>query len=90
MKLTSQGLLVREPPDQLGLGENMAFHGTLKFGFAGSGLEIRFPVQRIEFEEVTVRATLGRARPIIANLAEIIPALPRSIGKLEILRDTLL
>ena len=43
-KLPSDGLLVLEPSDHLGFGENMAFHGPLQFTLAGSGLEIRLAV----------------------------------------------
>ena len=80
-----------EPPDPLGLGESMvAFHRALQFSLAGSSLETCLPVQRIEFEEVTARASFGWAWPIVANLAEIIPTLARPVPKLAILRDILL
>ena len=43
----------------------------------------------MEFEKVPVWATLGRARPIVANLAEIVLPLARTIWQVVILRDTL-
>jgi hypothetical protein len=60
----------------------MAFHGQNKILSTRSGLKLEFGVQRVEPEEVPMRAVLGwRAGASVADALEIIPTLYRAVGE---------
>jgi hypothetical protein len=60
----------------------MAFHGQKNILSTRSGMKLEFGVERIEPEEVPMRAVLGwRAGASVADALEIIPTLYRAVGE---------
>src|SRR5438046_2634835 len=74
------------PADHFGMREDVALHGTLYVGFCRTSFQIQLRIQRVELEEIPVRIARRRARPSVADLAEVVAALPRAIRNLFLLR----
>src|SRR5713226_10440 len=75
--------------NQFGLGKDVALHGAFNVGLRRAGFQTQFCVERIQLEEIAVRLAGRRTRPAVADLAEIVSALPRAAGKLFMPRHPL-
>lgn len=64
---------------QLRTSQDMTVHGALQIRAARSGRELQFGVQRVEVEEVTMRAAWG-TRSAIGGVAEAVRSLLRPSG----------
>src|SRR2546428_503106 len=65
---------------QPSLRHNVAFHRFFQISFGRAGLQRKLGIERIEFEEVTMRAA-WRAGTTVPNLLEVVRALQASAWK---------
>src|SRR6266704_1721351 len=60
---------------QFRLPQDMALHVAFNFSFRGPRFQIQLCIERVELEEIAVRTPRRRARPSVADLAEVVAAL---------------
>src|SRR6266581_6245545 len=75
--------------NQFGLREDVALHGALDIGFGGSGFQIEFRIEGVEFEEIAMWLAGRWAWTAVSDFAEIVAALAGAVRKLILLRDSL-
>ena len=63
------------------VGEDVRVHGGFEFASCGAGLKVECGAESVEAEEVAMRAAWRRARPTVADAAEIVSSLMRAGGK---------
>src|SRR2546421_10987867 len=68
--------------NQFGFGKDVRLHGAFQLRLCHARFEIQLRIQRIKLEEITVWLTWRRTRTAVADLAEIVSALPRAAGEL--------
>src|SRR5271165_1371407 len=69
--------------------QDVAFHRSVKLRAGGSGREVELHIEGIQAEEIAMRLARRRTRPVVANLSEVVAALPRAILQLLALRNVL-
>src|SRR5437868_5971453 len=77
----SNPLRTRVRAHELALGEDVAFHRRQKLLPGSAGLQIQATVQRIQLEEVAMGFPRRRRRTAIADLAEVVDTLQRTVGQ---------
>ena len=72
---------------ELGFRQDVTLHGVLKIRLGGARLEPQCGIQGIQLEEVAVGGARGRARPTVAEPAEVVPTVASATIKFGLLGD---